>query len=158
MVALRFLRKAVGWHGVPRKITIDKSGANTAAIESYNTENDSGIKMRHVKYLDNMIERDHWAIKRMIGPMFGFMSFWSAETSIVDIEIMHMIRKSRFCSTAKAVPSRAILLPYRVVQIIVPKDRFGHGTSLRQNPIFHHIDGKDRSSSGCSGQICWHEA
>jgi putative transposase len=34
--ALRFLRKAAGHHGVPEKITIDKSGANTAAIESYN--------------------------------------------------------------------------------------------------------------------------
>jgi len=32
--ALRFLRKAIGHHGVPKKITIDKSGANTAAIEA----------------------------------------------------------------------------------------------------------------------------
>ena len=36
--ALRFLRKAIGQHGAPEKITIDKSGANTAAIESYNKE------------------------------------------------------------------------------------------------------------------------
>jgi predicted CXXCH cytochrome family protein len=34
--ALRFLRKAIGRHGAPEKITIDKSGADTAAIESYN--------------------------------------------------------------------------------------------------------------------------
>jgi len=32
--ALRFLHKAMGHHGLPAKITIDKSGANTAAIES----------------------------------------------------------------------------------------------------------------------------
>ena len=32
--ALRFLHKSIGHHGVPEKITIDKSGANTAAIES----------------------------------------------------------------------------------------------------------------------------
>jgi putative transposase len=32
--ALRFLRKAIKWNGTPEKITIDKSGANTAAIES----------------------------------------------------------------------------------------------------------------------------
>ena len=32
--ALRFLRKAIGRHGAPEKITIDKSGANAAAIES----------------------------------------------------------------------------------------------------------------------------
>lgn len=32
--ALRFLHKATGRHGVPQKITIGKSGANIAAIES----------------------------------------------------------------------------------------------------------------------------
>jgi transposase-like protein len=38
--ALRFLRKAIGQHGVPEKIMIDKSGANTAAIDSYNAEHE----------------------------------------------------------------------------------------------------------------------
>ena len=32
--ALRFLRKAIGHHGTPEKITIDKSGADTAAIKA----------------------------------------------------------------------------------------------------------------------------
>jgi len=32
--ARRFLERAIGLHDVPEKITIDKSGANTAAIES----------------------------------------------------------------------------------------------------------------------------
>jgi putative transposase len=50
--ALRFLRKAAGHHGVPEKITIDKSGANTAAIESYNVEHDTEIETRKVKYRD----------------------------------------------------------------------------------------------------------
>jgi len=36
--AVHFLRKAIGQHGVLAKITIDKSGANTAAIGSYNLE------------------------------------------------------------------------------------------------------------------------
>jgi putative transposase len=35
-VALRFLTKAIGRHGVPEKITIDGSEANAAAIRSYN--------------------------------------------------------------------------------------------------------------------------
>ena len=39
--ALRFLRKAIGRHGVPEKITIDKSGANTAAIVRYNVDHDT---------------------------------------------------------------------------------------------------------------------
>jgi putative transposase len=35
--ALRFLYKAIGQHGAPSKITIDKSTANIAAIENYNS-------------------------------------------------------------------------------------------------------------------------
>ena len=33
--ALRFLRKAIDQSGIPDKITIDKSGANTAGIEGF---------------------------------------------------------------------------------------------------------------------------
>ena len=43
--ALRFLRKAIKWNGTPEKITIDRSGANTAAIESHNAETEAGIVM-----------------------------------------------------------------------------------------------------------------
>src|ERR1035438_3293351 len=41
--ARRFLEEAMALHGEPEKITIDKSGANTAAIESYNAEYCSDI-------------------------------------------------------------------------------------------------------------------
>src|SRR3978361_392249 len=57
-VALRFLRKAMGQNGAPEKITIDKSGANTAAIESYNKDCEAGIEIRQVKYLNNIVEQD----------------------------------------------------------------------------------------------------
>lgn len=36
--ARRFLERAINLHDVPEKITIDKSGANTAAIESVNAD------------------------------------------------------------------------------------------------------------------------
>ncbi|CAN2536137.1 hypothetical+protein [Methylocapsa aurea] len=61
--ALRFLRKAIGQHGKPEKITIDKSGANTAAIESYNAEHEADIEIRRIKYLNNIVEQDHRAVK-----------------------------------------------------------------------------------------------
>ena len=48
----------------PEKITIDKSGANAAAIESYNTEHEADIEIRQVRYLNNIVEQDHRAIKR----------------------------------------------------------------------------------------------
>jgi putative transposase len=43
--ALRFLRKAIRCNGTPEKITIDRSGANTAAIGGYNTDHKAGIEM-----------------------------------------------------------------------------------------------------------------
>ena len=54
--ALRFLRKAMRWNGTPEKITIDKSGANTAAIESHNGETGARIEIRRIKYLNNIVE------------------------------------------------------------------------------------------------------
>ena len=43
------------------KITINKSGANTAAVMSI--EGDSGltIELRQSKYLNNLVEQDHRA-------------------------------------------------------------------------------------------------
>ena len=93
--ALRFLRKAIRNQGLPEKITIDKSGANTAAIESYNSEQETTIEMRQCKYLNNVIEQDHRAVKRLTRPMLGFKSFWAAQNTLAGIELMHMIRKGQ---------------------------------------------------------------
>ena len=57
--ALRFLHRAIGLHDVPEKITIDKSGANTAAIQSVNEDAGLGIEQHQSKYLNNMIEQYH---------------------------------------------------------------------------------------------------
>jgi len=104
--ALRFLRKAIDQCGEPQKITIDKSGANTAAIESYNVEHEAGIELRQVKYLNNIVEQDHRAIKRMIRPMLGFKSFWSAAITLAGIELMHMIRKGQLKGGGKSRPAQ----------------------------------------------------
>jgi putative transposase len=62
--ALHFLCKAVGQHGTPAKITVDGSGAKSVAIEDYNEEHDAEVEIQQVKYLNNVIEQDHRAIKR----------------------------------------------------------------------------------------------
>ena len=46
--ALRFLHKAIDQSGLPEKITLDKSGANTAAIDDYNTGHETGIELMHM--------------------------------------------------------------------------------------------------------------
>ena len=105
-IALRFLRKAIDQCGMPKKINIDKSGANAAAVESYNAEHHAGIELRQVKYLNNIVEQDHRAIKRMTRPMSGFKSFWSASITLAGIELMHMIRKGQLKGSGQAHPAQ----------------------------------------------------
>ncbi len=104
--ALRFLRKAFGQHGVPTKIIIDKSGADMAAIESYNTEHKASVENRRVKYISNIVEQDHRAVKRIVRPMLGFKSFPSAAATIAGIELMHMIRKGQLRTTVELRPAQ----------------------------------------------------
>ena len=93
--ARRFLERAINRHSVPEKLTIDKSGANTAAIESLKVDAFVDILRRQNKYLNNIIEQDHRAVKRVTQPMLGFKSFWSVRILIGGIETMHMIRKGQ---------------------------------------------------------------
>ena len=91
--ALRFLTQAIRRHGVPETITIDGSEANEAAIKRYNEVHGTHIIIRQVKYLNNIIEQDHRAIKRMTRPMLGFKLFDTAQSTLVGIELMHMLKK-----------------------------------------------------------------
>ena len=91
--ALRFLKKAIRRNGVPATITIDGSDANEAAIKSYNAEHGTSIAIRQVKYLNNVVEQDHRAVKRLTRPVLGFKSFEAAQDTLVGIELMHMIKK-----------------------------------------------------------------
>ena len=80
---------------MPETITIDKSGANTAAIEGIRADSGADIQLRQSKYLNNIVEQDHRAIKRVVRPMLGFKSFRCARAIIAGIETMHMIKKGQ---------------------------------------------------------------
>jgi transposase-like protein len=105
--ARRFLSRAIGRHGRPKKITIDKSGANTAAIGRYNAAHDADIELRQCKYLNNIVEQDHRAIERLVRPMLGFKSMRCARILLAGIETMHMIRKGQLASPDGLVTSAA---------------------------------------------------
>jgi putative transposase len=100
--AAAFLHKAMRAHGLPEKIPIDQSGSNTAAITLYNRTHKTAIAIRQSKYLNNVVEQDHRAVKRITHPMLGFKSFWSARCTIAGIEVMHAIRKGQLASTENA--------------------------------------------------------
>jgi transposase-like protein len=102
-----FLHKAIRTQGLPEKITIDKSGANTAAITHYNTTQKATIIIRHCKYLNNIVEQDHRAVKRRTRPMLGFKSFWAARCTIAGIEVMHAIRKGQLMTPGHSLQTPA---------------------------------------------------
>ena len=54
------------------------------------------IIVRQVKYLNDIVEQNHRAVKRVTKPMLNFKSFRSAKSVLAGIELMHMIRKGQF--------------------------------------------------------------
>jgi len=52
-------------------------------------------KLRRVKYLNNVIEQDHRAIRRRWRAMQCFRSFHTAERTLEGVESMHMMRKGQ---------------------------------------------------------------
>jgi len=105
--AKRFFEKTMRGNGTPDKIAMDKSGANKAAIDKINGGMTVSITVRQVKYLNNIVEQDHRAIKRVTRPMLGFKSFRAASNVLAGIELMHMIRKNQFAIDGAATMSAA---------------------------------------------------
>ena len=85
------------------------------ARDSVNAGRGTAIKVRQVKYLNNVVEQDHRAIKRIIRPtprrkcpwgMPGFKDFRCARVILSSIE-MHMISKGQMKHTGKIKPFSA---------------------------------------------------
>jgi transposase-like protein len=59
-----------------------------------------------VKYLNNIVEQDHRAIKRVTKPMLNFTSCRSASSVLAGVELMHMFRVSGGHDTRRAPTTR----------------------------------------------------
>ena len=102
-----FFERAIDAHGVPETITIDKGGANTAEIEGLRADSGADIKLLQSKYLNNIVEQDHRAIKCIVRPMLGFKSLRCASILIAGIEIMHMTNKGQLAGLKQQASSAA---------------------------------------------------
>lgn len=114
--ALRFFRKAIRHQGEPEVITLDKSSANKAAVDTLNIGKSpaESITLRQNKYLNNLIEQDHRNIKRRIRSMLGFKSFRRAQTLLAGIETLSMLRKGQYNQPKEKVLSPAAMFYYLV--------------------------------------------
>jgi putative transposase len=91
---------------VPGKITIDGSQANAAALASYNAEHGTAIEVCQVRYLNNIMEQDHRAVKRITRPRPGFKSFDAAQCTLAGIELMPMLKKGHLAVEEGEAASR----------------------------------------------------
>lgn len=101
VAATEFFARALQTNGMPRKIVIDKSGANTAGINEINRMLKRfgcpvPIEMVRIKYLNNIVEQDRRFIKRRIRLILGFKSFEAAASTLAGIEVASMTRKGQF--------------------------------------------------------------
>jgi putative transposase len=99
--AKRFLTRAIRRHGVPETVTIDGSEANAAAIRSNNSTHGTTIVIRQVRYLTNVVEQDHHAVKRVVWPTLGFKAFETAQHTLAGVELMHMWHKGQWTGGAE---------------------------------------------------------
>jgi transposase-like protein len=95
--AYRFLRKALKAMSdyPPCSITTDKLASYPKAIRRLQSEGllSKDVEHRTSKYLNNIIEADHGALKRMIRPARGFQRMKTASATIAGFEVMRMIRR-----------------------------------------------------------------
>ncbi len=82
----------------PRRITLDGNRANHTVLRLLCRENHKWrrVLVRSCRYLNNIVEQDHRAIKRRCAPMMGFKSFRNAGITLAGIELAHRIRKGQF--------------------------------------------------------------
>jgi hypothetical protein len=66
--AHRYFEKSIDQNGEPDTVTIDRSGANLAALEAINADRETPIKIRQSKYLNNLVEQDHQARDKSCWP------------------------------------------------------------------------------------------
>jgi transposase-like protein len=98
--AQAFFRKALATNPTrwPRKVTLDGHVPSHCALRLLRRENPKWkyLEVRCSKYLNNIIEQDHRAIKRRCASMKGFKSFANAAITISGIELAHRIHKRQF--------------------------------------------------------------
>ena len=103
--AKRFFRKALNAVHTqePRVINVDKNAAYPKAMDELKEKEELSlqVELRQNKYLNNLVEQDHRAIKRLVKPGMGFSSFNTARRTLRGYEAMNMIRKGQIQGVAK---------------------------------------------------------
>ncbi len=82
----------------PMTIVTDKAPTYAKVIREMNRGCDPADQIRHVdrKHLNNRIESDHAALKRLLGRSQSFRSLRSAKATLAGVETLRTIKKGQF--------------------------------------------------------------
>jgi transposase-like protein len=82
----------------PRKVNLDGNAASHRALRLLRQENPEwrSVVVRSSRYLNNIVEQDHRAIKRRCAPMLALKTFRTAAVTLAGVELAHRIRKRQF--------------------------------------------------------------
>jgi transposase-like protein len=98
--AQEFFRKAVAtnrdrW---PATVNLDGNAASHRALRLLGNEDPKwkAVRVRCCRYLNNVVEQDHRAIKQRCASMLGLKSFRTAAITFAGVELANRIRKRQF--------------------------------------------------------------
>jgi transposase-like protein len=98
--AREFFTKALKTHHPrwPTKLNLDGNTASHRALRVLRQENRQWqyVEIRSRRYLNNIVEQDHHAVKRRCAPMLAMKSFPTAAITLAGVELAHRIRKNQF--------------------------------------------------------------
>jgi transposase-like protein len=140
--ARAFLRKTVETQGAgwPRKINLDGYTASHRALRLLGQEDERwrSVIVRNRRYLNNVVEQDHRAIKRRCASMLGFKSLRTAAVTLSGIELAHRIRKRQFWLDFRSPgPSRTACSLKHVWDLALYPERATRSYAADQRPSVH---------------------
>jgi transposase-like protein len=139
--AQEFFRQAVKIPGSPwpEKINLDGNAASHLGVHLLGEEDARwrSVKVIARRYLNNLVEQDHRAIKQRSRPMLGLKSFHTAAITFSGIELAHRIRKRQF-TLAYEREGRALSLKDLWDQALAARS-FSDSLENSPPPLMHQI-------------------
>jgi DDE domain len=84
------------WPGGPPRKDGASAPSGAGSVDTATTYPSETSRTKNLKIeLNNIVEQDHRAVKRITRSMLGFKAFDAAQDTLVRIELMHMIKKQQ---------------------------------------------------------------
>jgi len=146
-----FFTKALKTHYPrwPTKVNLDGNAASHRALRVLRKENLNwqSVEIRSRRYLNNIVEQDHRAIKRRCAPMLAMKSFRTAAITLAGVELAHRIRKRQFTVGSRG-PHQCSSLKHAWALALVCNDNAAVARKTSRRPIF------DRECTRTHQQVC----